>query len=179
MNDFYIPKKTSHDHWYKEPWMLLVIGGPLIVVIAGLTTFYIAWHGADNVVSKDYYKQGININQALQQDAKAAKNQMQGNAKLDPTTRKITLQLESSAALPDTTQMTISTYTHASEFEAVQKVTLSQVKQGLYEGTSPTLSPPQIANTTMWYVKIEAADWRLTAEWPNPLTTPLHLTAQK
>ena len=108
MNDFYIPKKTSHDHWYKEPWMLLVIGGPLIVVIAGLTTFYIAWHGADNVVSKDYYKQGININQALQQDAKAAKYQMQGNAKLDPATRKITLQLESSAAHRGNTEERLS-----------------------------------------------------------------------
>lgn len=179
MNDFYITKKTAQDHWYNEPWMLLVIGGPLIVVIAGLTTFYIAWHGSDNVVSKDYYRQGININRTLREDAKAAEYHMQGHAKLDPATGKITLNLESNVDLPAKALLTISTYTHASEFEAVQKVALSLVKHGIYEGSTSTLSPPGVANTALWYVKIEGGDWRLTAEWPDPLNTPLNLNAQK
>lgn len=178
MSDFYIPKKPAHDHWYKEPWMLLVLGGPLVVVIAGLATFYIAWHGSDNVVSKDYYKQGVNIDKTLHQDAMATEHHLQGMASLDSASRKITLNLEGNTTLPDTAHLTISTYTRASEFEAVQKVALSQTSHGTYEGLLSTLNPPTIANTELWYVKIEGGDWRLTAEWSDPLHHALKLKAQ-
>jgi hypothetical protein len=36
--------------WWREPMMWLVIGGPLTVVIAGITTAVIAVRGADPVL---------------------------------------------------------------------------------------------------------------------------------
>ncbi len=36
--------------WWREPMMWIVIGGPAIVVVAAITTGFIAWNGADTVV---------------------------------------------------------------------------------------------------------------------------------
>ena len=37
--------------WWREPMMWLVVGGPLSVVAASLTTAVIAWRGADPVLT--------------------------------------------------------------------------------------------------------------------------------
>lgn len=36
--------------WWRVGMVWLVIGGPLAVVVASLTTAFIAWHGADEVL---------------------------------------------------------------------------------------------------------------------------------
>jgi hypothetical protein len=175
MTDFYITQKTEHEHWYQEPWMLVVVGGPLIVVIAALFTFYIAWQGEDNVLTKDYYKQGININKDIQRDAKAVEYQLQAQAKFEAASSKVQLQLEGKVALPSSLQMTISSSAHATEYEAIQKVTLNEVKPGMYEGTIRIPTSTGTGNVKVWHVKIEAADWRLLSVWHNPLQSQLQL----
>ena len=30
------------DRWYREPWLLLVFGGPLLVILACIATIYLA-----------------------------------------------------------------------------------------------------------------------------------------
>jgi uncharacterized protein len=51
--------------WWQQPYLWLVLSGPLLVVIASLITAAIAAKLADPVVAEDYYKQGININKTL------------------------------------------------------------------------------------------------------------------
>ncbi len=184
MTDFYILKKTEQEHWYKEPWMLLVLGGPLIVVIASLTTFYIAWQGQDQVISKDYYKQGINIDKDIQRDAKASEYNMTGTLQLASATGKIILNLQgenltlqSENLPPASVLLTISSKSHTANFEAKQKVSLSQIAPGIYEGWIKMQTKTE--SNGIWYVKVEAADWRLTADWTNPLLNSLQLKAQK
>lgn len=41
---------NSSKPWWREPLMWLVIGGPLVVVIAGIATAVIAMRGADTVL---------------------------------------------------------------------------------------------------------------------------------
>jgi uncharacterized protein len=48
--------------WWKFGHVWLVIAGPVIVVIAGFITLYLAISSPDPVVSEDYYRQGIEIN---------------------------------------------------------------------------------------------------------------------
>lgn len=51
---------TSKPWWqYGHVW--LIISGPLVVVIAGIITAYIAFSGADIVVDKNYYQNGLDI----------------------------------------------------------------------------------------------------------------------
>lgn len=51
--------------WWKFGHVWLVISGPLVVVIAGFTTLYLAVRTPDPVVSEDYYRQGVEINKTL------------------------------------------------------------------------------------------------------------------
>ena len=41
----------AHRPAWREPMVWLVVGGPAVVVVAALTTGFIAWHGADEVVT--------------------------------------------------------------------------------------------------------------------------------
>ena len=46
--------------------MWLVVGGPAIVVVAGFVTLWLAIRNPDPLVSKDYYRQGVEINKTLE-----------------------------------------------------------------------------------------------------------------
>ena len=45
--------------WYKEPWMLLVLGVPTIAVCWGMVIITLAVTGKDSLVSDSYYKDGM------------------------------------------------------------------------------------------------------------------------
>lgn len=51
--------------WWKFGYVWLVIAGPVLVVVAGFVTLYLAISRPDPVVSEDYYRQGIEINKTL------------------------------------------------------------------------------------------------------------------
>jgi uncharacterized protein len=172
MTDFFIPQKTKKDLWYKEPWMLLVVGGPVVVVLAAIATFFIAWQGSDKVVSKDYYKQSQNINQDIARDAKAAEYNIKAEAKLDAASNKLQLQLDAQTKLPSALAFSVSVASaQSSEFETQQKITLSQVQPGKYEG----LVNAGLADKKLWHIKIEADDWRVTGDWINPSHSTLQI----
>ena len=53
------PSPKAQRPWWKEPYVWMVISGPVGVVIAcAITAFYIL-QGPDAVVSEDYYREGI------------------------------------------------------------------------------------------------------------------------
>lgn len=58
--------------WWKFGHVWLIIAGPVVVVIAGFVTLYLALQRPDPVVSEDYYRQGIEINKTLEQAQPAA-----------------------------------------------------------------------------------------------------------
>jgi len=60
------PKAWWH---YGHAWM--VFGGPAAVVVACMYTIYLAVVGQDPIIDQDYYKNGIEINQTLQQEKNA------------------------------------------------------------------------------------------------------------
>lgn len=53
------------DLWYREPWLLLVVGGPALVIVACAVTLYLAISRPDPLVNKDYYRDGLRINQIM------------------------------------------------------------------------------------------------------------------
>jgi uncharacterized protein len=176
MTDFFIPQKNKKDLWYKEPWMLLVVGGPVVVVIAAIATFFIALNGADKVVAKDYYKQAQNINKDIFKDAKAGEYKIQAEAKLDSASGKLQLQIEGNTKLPSTLLFSASVSSAiSSEFETLQRVTLSQTQPGQYEGVITDLSNTGLPGNKLWHIKIEADDWRLTADWMAPAQSSLQI----
>ncbi len=56
--------KTDQNPWWKYGYVWLIISGPLVVVIAGFITLYLALSIPDPAV-EDYYRIGIEINKTL------------------------------------------------------------------------------------------------------------------
>lgn len=52
--------------WWKYGHVWLVIAGPVIVVIAGFVTLWLAIRQPDPVLAEDYYQRGLEINKTLQ-----------------------------------------------------------------------------------------------------------------
>jgi uncharacterized protein len=59
--------------WWREPYVWMVIAGPVSAVIACAVTAVYIWQGPDAVVSKNYYREGLE----LEKEVQAAKPPMQ------------------------------------------------------------------------------------------------------
>jgi hypothetical protein len=54
--------------WWTYGHVWLVISGPLLVVIAGFVTLWLALATPDPLVAEDYYRRGLDINKTLDQE---------------------------------------------------------------------------------------------------------------
>lgn len=57
--------------WWKFGHVWLVLSGPIIVIIAGFVTLWIAVTSPDPVIEEDYYRKGIEINKTLENPEKS------------------------------------------------------------------------------------------------------------
>ncbi|MEO6351831.1 MAG: FixH family protein [Oxalobacteraceae bacterium] len=172
------PGKAKIVHWYKEPWVWLVISGPAIVIVAGFYTAFLAFSGNDKVVAEDYYKQGLMINATILHDVNARDRNMSADMEFDQASGRILVHLKSDIALPDSVQVSIaesSSRSAVSEF--IRRGTLNRISPGTYQLTYLPHSENKSENSLLWHVKIEAFDWRLTGDWPDPMHAELQLKA--
>lgn len=51
--------------WWRYGHVWLIIAGPVIVVIAGFVTLWLALSRPDPVLAEDYYQRGLDINKTL------------------------------------------------------------------------------------------------------------------
>jgi uncharacterized protein len=56
---------TPIKPWYREPWPWYLMAGPFIVVVAATFTAWLAITSNDGLVTEDYYKKGLAIDQTL------------------------------------------------------------------------------------------------------------------
>lgn len=64
--------------WWKYGHVWLVVSGPAIVVVAGFITLYLAVTRPDPLVTKDYYREGLDINKHLKQESASMAPALQG-----------------------------------------------------------------------------------------------------
>jgi hypothetical protein len=57
--------------WWKFGHVWMILAGPLVVVVAGFVTLYLAMRTPDPVVTEDYYRKGIELNKTLEADPSA------------------------------------------------------------------------------------------------------------
>ncbi len=68
------PQEASSGQRASAPWwtfghVWLVITGPVIVIIAGFFTLWLAVRTPDPVVAEDYYRRGLEVNRTLEEGA--------------------------------------------------------------------------------------------------------------
>jgi hypothetical protein len=62
-------KQLDTQPWWRYGHVWLIISGPAIVVVAAFVTLAIAIRIPDPLVAEDYYRQGLNINKTLAEQA--------------------------------------------------------------------------------------------------------------
>lgn len=91
-------RKDQAHPWYKERWPWLLMVPPAAAVVAGVYTLALAMRSWDGLVSDDYYKEGLAIQQRIDRTAKAAELGIQAWVRVhegrvtlwfEPTTLKI------------------------------------------------------------------------------------------
>jgi hypothetical protein len=105
---------SSLKPWYREPWPWILAAGPFIVVIAGLTTAWIAIKTNDGLVTEDYYKKGLAAHQTIAQSDRAIKAGLSAGIHVTEDRLAISLRAaEASFVMPPTLLVTVSHPTRA------------------------------------------------------------------
>lgn len=154
--------------WYqhRSPWLLML--GPAIVVVAGLTTAWLAIDTDDGLVVEDYYKEGKAINRVLKREQAALALGLAATVRFEAAGHLLRVSLnarEAGAALPATIEVLFSHPTRAGEDRSVR---LQRAPDGDYVATA---TPPGEA---VWHVLVQDPDgeWRLAGRWPAEAESP-------
>lgn len=138
--------------WFRQfwPWFLILL--PATVVVAGLTTVYIASEHADDLVVDEYYEDGLAINRELAKIGRASQSGLSATLYIEGDG----VSVATSVALPDEhLQLQLS---HPLEADRDFSVTLTRVSAQTYAGKLAHEITPH------WHWVLEGAgnsDWRL------------------
>lgn len=153
--------------WFREPWPWLLMLGPITVILAGVVTAWLAIKSNDGLVSDDYYKQGLTVNQRLHRDHQALQMGIQADLMSSGSGVRLLLRSER-GALSDKISLKLA---HPTQAGNDQNIELQSHGAGFYEGN---FSGELIGR---WLVSIEDSElnWRLQGEWQVDSSEPLHL----
>lgn len=62
------PASPALQPWWKFGHVWMILAGPMVVVVAGFVTLYLALRTPDPVVTEDYYRKGVELNKTLAAD---------------------------------------------------------------------------------------------------------------
>ena len=145
------PAERATGRWYREPWPWLLAAGPFIVVIASLTSAWIAYKTDDGLVAQDYYKQGLLINQRLKNVPPNPEHQLGATIAVSAS-GEVRAHLEGLARAPRSLRLKLARAVAGGQPEIV---TLERGADGDYVGVFREGVPGR------WIVTLETDDWQL------------------
>jgi hypothetical protein len=147
------------------------MAGPATVIVAGFVTLWLAIVSYDGLVTDDYYKQGLAINQRLQRDHYASDLGLRADFMRSGQQVRLMLTAERDAALPEALTLKLSHPTRAGQDQIVRMVSEGQ---GFYGGELTA------DVSGRWYVSIEdpSGKWRLQGDWQADVEESLHLASR-
>lgn len=147
------------------------MAGPIVVIIAGAITTWLAIRSADGLVEDDYYKQGLAVNQRIERDHEAARLGLSGELMLGVDGRQLRLVLDGRSPFlpPKTLVLTLS---HPTRAGLDQRLELGMRDDGVY---GAVLTKPVAGR---WNVAVQdsAAKWRLVGGWNIDASPALRLS---
>lgn len=140
--------------WYRDPYIWLVIIFPLMAVIGGIFTAWLAVRTDDGLVVDDYYKKGLEINKTLDREQAARNYGLAAVVTLvkDRKILQVNLRGNHHFRFPESIAVT---FLHPTRGGLDRYVILRRVSGMLYEAELPELPADH------WYLQIEADDWRI------------------
>jgi len=167
--------------WYRQPWPWIVAAGPVTVVVAGVITAWIAFNGADALVSDDYYKQGLAINRTLAREQRAQQLGLSAQVSFVPVSAVASGGMNRPAAmdgllrvqargrdpLPALLELRLA---HPTRPALDRSILLQRTPDG--SGHEARVNLP---TATRWQASLESPGWRLRGSWSDPLAGELQL----
>jgi len=154
-----VERTASSRVWYREPWPWVLAAGPILVMIAGTITVWLAIQSDDGLVADDYYKQGLAINQVIRRDRVAADQQLFANVLFNYDNQRLRVFLRSAVGegLPPATRLRIL---HPTRAGADQVVELPASSEGVFDANVSALTAGR------WILSLEDTQgtWRLIGE---------------
>lgn len=165
---------AANAPWYKQRWPWILMAGPALVVVAGIITTWLAVISNDGLVTDDYYKQGLAVNQRLHRDQQAARLGLHADVMRSGLNLRLLLVGEMPSPLPAAITLKLTHPTRKGFDQEVQMNPVGGQGQGFYGGKLAE----QIGGR--WLVSLEdpAGEWRLQGEWLADSEEPLRLMAK-
>lgn len=160
--------REAHRPWYREPWTWFLMALPLTAVLAGIVTVWLAVGSDDGLVTDDYYKKGLAINQTLARDDNAEQMGLVAHLRLSEPL-SLELRAREGVTLPPGVRLLFSHPTRAGMDHAV----VLAGSGGRYQGSMESLPNGR------WQIIIEdeARTWRLTGSAQIPEDREISITA--
>lgn len=155
--------------WYKQFWPWVLIGLPTSVVIASITTYFLAINGMDSVISKDYYKEGLAVNADLERDKKAAALGLSADIAIDGQNVTMSLSAKDPATIKSLAGQPILLEIENLSFQD-KDLSASLVPKG--DGVWQGKIPANMSQAT-WLARVIGPDWRISDRLDN--TKPTHI----
>jgi hypothetical protein len=151
--------------WYRhpEPWLLLI--APLVAVVGGVITLWLALHSNNSLVVDDYYREGRAINQTFERDALASQLGLSALWEVDGQTQRARLTLAATdGGLFTPPDRLFVRLIHATEADLDHRLVMTRVGDARWEAR---FAPPAPAR---WTLQIEDPDrtWRLLKTFNDP-----------
>lgn len=162
---------STQPPWYKQRWPWILISGPAIVIVAGIITMWLAIVSNDGLVTDDYYKQGLAVNQRLHRDHEAGRMGLQVDLMRAGSNVRMLLSQSGDVVMPDRIVLKLSHPTRAGQDMAIDMLSEGQ---GFYTGKLSGVLEGR------WHVTIEDPQgvWRLQGDWVVDGDQPLQLVAR-
>ncbi len=146
------------EPWYRQFWPWFLFGLPAIVVVAGLTTWYIAETGADHLVADNYYKEGLAINRELSKQKRARELGIEATLSVDDGYARIELH---SNPQPSALQLQMS---HPMDSAQDFELKLAQRRPGVFEAPWPDTD----SQRWIWQLEplsgLDSEQWRVDGD---------------
>lgn len=164
-------RSSDNKPWYKERWPWFLMAGPAIVVVAGIVTLWLAIVSNDGLVTDDYYKQGMTVNQRLHRDHLAGELGLHADVMRAGLNVRLLLGADKDAGLPQELVVKLAHPTRAGQDQLIK---MKLESQGFYTGKLA------VDISGRWLVSIEdpIGNWRLQGEWLSDSSEPLRLVAK-
>lgn len=149
--------------WYRHRWPWFLMAGPGLVVVASLITLWLAIVSNDGLVTEEYYKKGLAINQTLALSDRAKLLGLEAGLRLTLNSVSVRLSAREAGFVPPSKlRATISHPTRAG-LDQSQVLTL---RDGQYSG------PFRLPAAGHWLVLVEdeAGTWRVMGNVVLPAT---------
>ena len=157
----------SHQSWYRNPIVWIVIGIPATSIVVTLSIVWISIVSFDGLVVDDYYRRGLEINRDLARDLHAHKIKLNGSVTI--TGNAVTLELRSDSSEPHPNQLLVGFY-HPTVANRDVLVTLQHQESGRYTGSFAQLPHGK------WDVATGTDQWRLEGVFHYPRSSGLELS---